>query len=78
MSDNIEMQAEYENYQNIYPKSSNEQKLTLNMNIINTLNINNNSLHIELSQISQNFFKVNISEKEPSTQDIEKIFLKKI
>jgi TPR repeat protein len=52
-------------------KLSNKQQQNLNMNNINILSIDNSS-NERLSQISQKFFKVNILEIEPKTQDIEK------
>ncbi|UZO03010.1 uncharacterized protein OCT59_023423 [Rhizophagus irregularis] len=74
MSDNTEMQAEYENYQvKTYLKLSNNQQLNLNMNNISILNL---SLYTEkLSHVIQNFFKVNILEIEPTIQDIKENIL---
>jgi TPR repeat protein len=73
MSNNTEVQTEYENYQtvNTYPKLSNKQQLILNMNNINTPNINSSS-HERLFQVNKNYsFRVNILEIEPTTQNIE-------
>ena len=69
MSDNIEMQNAYKYYQtdNNYPQSS---QLNINSNNVDTLN-SNNSLCGESSQIIQNFYKVDIKEIGPTTQDIK-------
>src|SRR5436190_347264 len=69
MSDNTEVQASNEYYQtdNNYPQSS---QLNINSNNVDTLN-SNNSLCGESSQIIQNFYKVDIKEIGPTTQDIK-------
>ena len=54
-------------------------QLNLNSNNVNIPDINDNSFSEELSQIIQNFHKVDIKEIEPTTQDIkEVIFVDKI
>src|SRR5438034_7953080 len=76
MSDNTEVQASNEYYQtnNNYPQSS---QLNINSNNVDTLNANN-SLCGELSQIIQNFYKVDIKEIGPTTQDIKEIIFEDI
>src|SRR6266536_3064794 len=71
MSDNTDdVQAS-----NKYYQTDNNYKLlqiNLNSNNVDTLNANN-SLCGELSQIIQNFYKVDIKEIGPTTQDIKEI-----
>jgi TPR repeat protein len=62
MSDNTEMHEYYQTDNNYY-KLSNKQVI-LNLD---SPNANNNTLHEEVSQIIQNFFKVDIKEIEPMT-----------
>src|SRR5438034_10142963 len=53
-----------------YLQLSNKQKL--NSDNVNVSNTNNNLLHGELSQIIHYFDKMNLSEIEPTTQNINK------
>ncbi|GBB84022.1 hypothetical protein RclHR1_10670004 [Rhizophagus clarus] len=70
MSDN----TIYEYCQTNYSQLSNKQKLIQNSE--DALNNNDNTSSFEeLSQITQNFSKVNILEMEPTTQDIKKHIL---
>src|ERR1700733_13453445 len=74
MSNNIEMKPANEYYQtdNNYPQLSNKQQLNLNSD---NVDMPNSLLHKEFSQINQNFYKMNVKEIGPTTQDInENIF----
>ncbi len=77
MSNNIEAQTFNKYYQidNNYPQLL---QLNLNSNNVNTPDINDNSFSEELTQIIQNFHKVDIKEIEPTTQDIKEVIFEDI
>ncbi|GBC10023.1 hypothetical protein RclHR1_00930001 [Rhizophagus clarus] len=70
MSDNIEIQTVYKYYQ-VDNKLSNKQQLIQNLDNIDKPIIND-PLCTESSKIIQNFFKLDIIEIEPTTQNIKK------